>query len=68
MKIKLKPISCREVTRIVLQGEDRAITLRERVVLRLHYFICDRCVRFRQQAKLMRKAIDRWRAYRDSGA
>jgi hypothetical protein len=58
-------LKCREVTRLVLEGEERPLTLRERVVLRLHWLACDRCTRFREQVRLMRGALQRWKAYRD---
>jgi hypothetical protein len=59
--------SCRDVTRIVLEGEDRRLALGERLVLRLHWLACDGCSRFRDQVRTMRGAFGRWRAYRDEG-
>jgi len=61
-------LTCREVTRLVLEGEARQLALGERVVLRLHWLACDGCTRFRRQVRTMRGALDRWKAYRDSGA
>jgi hypothetical protein len=58
-------LKCREVTRLVLEGEERPLTLRERVVLRLHWLACDGCARFREQVHLMRGALQRWKSYRD---
>lgn len=60
-------INCREATRLVLQGEDRALTPRERLVLRFHLLICKACPRFVRQVRLMRRATDQWRAYRNQG-
>ncbi len=62
MKLRL---TCKEVTRLVLQGHDRPFTLAERAVLRLHWWACEGCVRFRRQSELMRQATTRWRAYRE---
>lgn len=60
----MKPFkTCREVTRLVLQGEDRPLRLGERLGVRLHMVICAACPRFRQQLQLMRAASTRWRAY-----
>ncbi len=57
--------SCREVTRIVLEGEDRRWTPMEQLSLRLHWLACDGCRRFRKQAATLHVAVDRWRRYRD---
>ena len=57
--------SCREVTRLVLESEDRELTATERLALEMHWRICDTCSKFREQARLMRQAMARWRGYRD---
>ncbi|HEU5297761.1 MAG TPA: zf-HC2 domain-containing protein [Burkholderiaceae bacterium] len=57
--------SCREVTRLVLESEDRELTATERLALEMHWRICDTCRKFREQARLMRHAMARWRRYRD---
>jgi hypothetical protein len=57
--------NCREVTRIVLEGQERDFSLRERVILRLHWAACDGCTRFRKQVDLMHGALGRWRSQRD---
>jgi hypothetical protein len=57
--------SCREVTRIVLEGQERDLSVLERVILRLHWAACDGCSRFRKQVQFMRSAMGRWRAYAD---
>lgn len=54
--------NCREVTRLVLEGEDRALRASERIVLRLHWVVCERCSRFRDQVALMRGALAARRA------
>lgn len=58
-------ISCRQATALILQGEDRPLTLAERVKLRLHLTICDPCPRFLRQVRVMHQAVDRWKHYRD---
>ena len=57
--------TCRDVTRLVLESQDRPLRLLETVSLRLHWMVCDGCRRFRSQQQLMRVALDRWRGYRD---
>jgi hypothetical protein len=57
--------SCREATRLVLEGQDRDLSPTERAALQFHWGICAACRKFRDQAELMREAMARWRGYRD---
>jgi len=57
--------SCRQATRLVLEGQERELTPAERAALQMHWGICTMCRKFRDQADLMRQAMTRWRAYRD---
>jgi hypothetical protein len=57
--------NCREVTALVLAGEDRRLGALERLTVRLHMQICAACPKFERQVALMRHALPRWRAYRD---
>ena len=57
--------SCREVTRLVLEGEERELTATETLALQMHWRICDACRKFREQTQWMRGALSRWRRYRD---
>jgi len=59
--------NCREVTALVLAGEDRPLGLVERLAVRVHMQICEACPKFTRQVALMRQALPRWRAYRDGG-
>jgi hypothetical protein len=58
--------SCREVTRLVLEGEDRSLSIGERFIVRWHYRACTACPRFGRQVQFMRVALARWRNYRDA--
>ena len=58
--------SCREVTALVLGGEDRRLGPAERWAVLFHMRICAACPAFARQVKLMREAMPRWRAYRDA--
>jgi len=58
-------LSCREVTRIVLEGQDRKLPVTERMALQMHWRICAGCKKFRDHTELMRRAMTRWRGYRD---
>jgi Putative zinc-finger len=57
--------NCRDVTELVLAGQDRRLSTVERLAVRLHLQICRACPKFARQAALMREALPRWRAYRD---
>ncbi len=59
--------NCREVTALVLAGEDRRLGTIERGAVWLHLQICEACPKFTRQVALMRQALPRWRAYRDGG-
>lgn len=59
--------NCREVTALVLAGQDRELGLLERATVWLHMRICAGCPKFQRQVALMREALPRWRAYRDGG-
>jgi hypothetical protein len=55
--------TCKQVTHLVLQAEDRVLPLRERLAVRLHMVVCKACPRFADQVVLMRRASQRWRHY-----
>lgn len=57
--------TCKDVTRLVLESQDRPLGPVERVALQLHWLACGGCRRFRNQQRLMRTALDRWKLYRD---
>ena len=60
----MKPhLTCREATRLVLAGEDRALRLHERLRLRVHMLICKACPNFQRQVDFMREAMGQWRGY-----
>ena len=55
--------NCREVTRLVLERENRRLTLVERIAVRLHLRICLMCTRFTGQLALMNRAMAQWKRY-----
>jgi hypothetical protein len=57
--------TCRDVTHLVLQSQDRPLGSVEALSLRLHWLACDSCRRFRDQQRLMQRALARWRQARD---
>jgi len=62
--------NCREVTRLVLERENRRLTLVERIAVRFHLGICVMCTRFTGQVRLMNRAMAQWQQYveRDDAA
>jgi hypothetical protein len=58
--------TCKEVTHLVLQGEDRQLGVTERLKVRLHLMICKACPIFAEQVALMRQASQRWRRYSET--
>jgi hypothetical protein len=56
-------LTCQETTRLVLEGEDRALPRWTRLLVRVHQGYCRGCTRFSGQVRLMRGALDGWRAY-----
>ena len=63
--MSLVRLTCREAARLLMQREHRDLRLAERVRLRLHLGVCEMCTRFNGQLRLMNRAMERWRAYRD---
>ena len=58
--------NCREVTRLILERENRRLTALERIAVRLHLSICLMCTRFTGQVKLMNRAMAHWKAYAEN--
>lgn len=50
-------LTCREVTRLVSQRQDRALGFGERVALRVHFAICRGCRNVGQQVDFLRRAV-----------
>ena len=54
-------LSCTEVTRLCSEEQDRPLTLRERLSLRMHLAMCAACSNFRKQMGFLREATRRYR-------
>lgn len=50
-------LTCKDATRLVSEGQERALGLRERWSLRVHLWLCDNCRRFERQVRLLRQAM-----------
>ncbi|MFM2057510.1 MAG: hypothetical protein RLY71_1895 [Pseudomonadota bacterium] len=58
--------NCREVTRLVLEGEERPLPWSDRARIHLHLRMCQACTNFTGQVRLMRSAMNQWRRYGSS--
>ncbi len=56
--------SCKEVSKLLSQAQDRRLGWREKLGLELHLKLCDGCNNFRRQLDFIRAAVQR---YRDGG-
>jgi len=52
-------LSCKEVTHLISQSQDRSLTRSERMRLRVHLAVCAGCRNFSSQLELIRKACRR---------
>ena len=50
-------LSCKESSRLLSQGADRKLGFGERVALRVHLAICDRCRNVSAQFRFLRLAV-----------
>ena len=57
--MKLKP-TCHEVHRLVSEGQDRDLSVVEKIRVRLHLVVCDACTTFNAQMRFLRKAMHRF--------
>jgi hypothetical protein len=55
-------LTCREASRLLSEGLDRELTLRQRISLRLHLTLCDACTRVKAQFEFMRRALSTYSA------
>lgn len=52
--------TCKEVHRLVIEGQDRTLPLSQRIAVRLHLMMCSACRRFEAQMNLLRQALRRF--------
>ncbi len=49
--------TCKEVTRMASDAMERKLPLRQRIDMRLHFFICNLCWRYFKQLQFMRETL-----------
>ena len=52
-------LSCKQVTHLISERQDRELGLGERLALRLHLALCDGCTAFGKQLEFLRRALRR---------
>ena len=52
-------LKCKDASRLYSQSQDRRLTFREKMGVRLHLWICDSCREFARQLQLIREACRR---------
>jgi len=55
--------TCKQAAALMVAREDLALSLADRVALRLHLLICAACPRFERQILGMRNSLKQWRNY-----
>lgn len=50
-------LSCKEMSRLISQGQDRSLTMRERINKWVHLSICNACRQFQAQLRWLRVAL-----------
>lgn len=58
-------LNCVQVTRLYSESQERALTTRERMLVRFHVMMCSGCRNFGQQMRVLRLVA---RAYADGAA
>ncbi len=53
-------LSCKQATHIMSQQQDRTLSWRERLNLKMHLLLCSGCRQFDRQMDLIRQAIRRF--------
>jgi hypothetical protein len=47
--------SCREVTRLLSDEQDRVLSFNERMLLKIHTFMCSACSNYGKQVQILRQ-------------
>jgi predicted anti-sigma-YlaC factor YlaD len=55
-------LTCKNTSRLISEGQERQLGLKERIKLRLHVWMCSNCRHFEQQIVTMQKIMrDEWK-------
>ena len=53
-------IDCRQAARMISEAQERPLSLRDRLKLRMHLHWCVACTRYQRQVGFLRKALRRY--------
>lgn len=53
-------MNCKQATELMSQSQDRHLSRREQLSLRIHLLICKGCNRYNQQLDMIREAMKRF--------
>jgi len=53
-------LTCKEVSKLISQSQDRRLNLVEWLGLRIHFFLCEGCRHFREHLAFIRRACQRY--------
>ena len=53
-------LTCKEASRLSSEALDRKLSLRERLLLRMHLALCAGCSRVDAQYQFLRRAMSQW--------
>lgn len=59
-------INCRQATQLMSDAQERPLTRRERLQIRVHVLICSGCRNFGRQMQILRAAARRFAKGKDS--
>lgn len=52
-------LTCKQATKVMSKAQDRPLSLKERIKLRLHLMMCSGCAQFEKQLNFIRSACNR---------
>lgn len=53
-------LKCNKASRLISEALDRRLSLRERLPLRIHLFLCGMCAAYRQELRALRGLLKIW--------
>ncbi len=53
-------LNCKQTTVLLSQSQDRRLSRKERLLLRLHLMFCPHCRRYRKQMAFIRQSMRQW--------
>lgn len=59
-------LSCKEVTHLLSESQDRKLTLAEKMHLEMHLTMCKGCKNFKSQMRFLREACKRYAKQREN--